>query len=220
MTLTYLVSIFLKPWYTSSSAVTWATQCLDDLSGHMPSNKLVAWLAFWWGCMSEGVCGRFWCKWVWMSLNCGSLQACVFCVTLVSSPGLQRFQSISFSIYWHHSGIIWLLPFHFVFEGGPAVEITGNDEYQHYQIPLVQQMHWENTMCSENLNGQLRKQQCWDYKDNNLSASLKKRKLYGWQEMHKNMKDEKAVNTVYIFIMTVLLHLLNICKGFIDTVLW
>lgn len=67
---------------------------------------------------------------------------------------------------------------------------------------------------------QLRKQQCWDYKDNNLSTSLRKSKLYGWQEMHKNMKDEKAVNTVYIFIMTVLLHLLNICKGFIDTVLW
>lgn len=39
--------------------------------------------------------------------------------------------------------------------------------------------------------GLLRKQQCWDYKDNNLSTSLKNRKLYGWQEMHKNMKDEK-----------------------------
>ena len=53
---------------------------------HVPSNKLVAWLAFWWGCMSEGVCGRFWCK-CWMSLNRGSLHACVFCVILVNSPG-------------------------------------------------------------------------------------------------------------------------------------
>ena len=158
-------------------------------------------------------------EWVWTVDPCMPVFFVLFLSILQAL--LQRFQSISFSIYWHHSGIIWLLPFlHFVFEGGPAVKITGNDEYQHYQIPLVQLMHRENTMCSENLNGQLRKQQCWDYKDNNLSASLKKRKLYGWQEMHKNMKDEKGVNTVYIFIMTVLLHLLNIWKGFIDRVLW
>ena len=133
--------------------------------------------------------------------RCSLCHSCQF-----SRPFFRDFKA-SHSAYIDIFGIIWLLPFfHFVFEGGPAVEIAGNDEYQHYQIPLVQLMHRENTMCSQKLSGQLRKQQCWDYKDNNLSASLKERKFYGWQEMHENMKDEKAANTVYIFIMTVLLH--------------
>lgn len=79
-----------------------------------------------------------------------------------------------------------------------------------------------NIVCSENLEytdsyAKLRKQQCWDYKDKNVSTSLKNRKLHGSQEMHKKMKDEKAIIAVYIFIMAILPLLLNIWEIFIDT---
>lgn len=68
-------------------------------------------------------------------------------------------------------------------------------------------VHSETLLCIDCLI-KLSKKQCGDYKDKNLSNPPKNRKLHSGQEVHE-MKDEKAIVAVYIFII-VLSHFLSI----------
>lgn len=132
-----------------------------------------------------------------MILSHGSWQArticyCALCLFVISSPGppseiSKHFIKQILASFWNN--LISLLPWLCVWRWScswnnwkwwiPTLsEFTATPDLAEW-ILCIQKT------CNIQTPAVLRKQQCWDCKDKNLSASLKNRKWNGWLEMRK-----------------------------------